>query len=75
MDPAATYEVVDGKHSFPTDIPGQRVTISMALTGRQLAFLLRNPAAARCCLLRGWLTSSWLDQLIAATEATPEGVH
>ncbi len=77
VDPRSTYEVTqDGRHSFATGVGDQRVLISMPLTGRQVAFLLSNPAAARCCLAKSWITSDWLDQLILATESAPfGGVH
>ena len=63
----------DGRHSFATGVGEERVLIGLPLTGRQVAFLIGNQAAARCCLVKGWITTGWIDQLIAATEAEPAG--
>ena len=57
------YSIVDGAHSFRTD-DGSCVSIDLPLTGHQVEFLARNPAAVRACLVKGWFTLAWLEALM-----------
>ena len=43
------YEVVDGAHAFQAGPGCPRVFIHIPLTGEQIQFLSRNPAAVRAC--------------------------
>ena len=63
-----------GGHSFATGEVGVdgthgRAEFGPGLTDAQVAFLSRNPAAVRVCVLQGSFDPSWLDGLMAAAAA------